>query len=160
MLLRHKIFRLALLSLSFCLCACEFRPLYVGQSTYSAISGEKLVEETALIFIDEIPDRSGQILRRALKNGLSPKSEAVNPKYRLQVRISDISISEQGLRLDDLATRYVMRYTATYFLYTYPENKNILEDKTIARVSYDVQVSPYATEVAEQAATQRSMTIL
>ncbi len=140
--------------------SCGFRPLYVGQGTDDSISGRQLTQEMAAIFIDTIPDRTGQILRQSLANRLTPRGETQNPRYRLSVRLSEAVISQQGVRQDNLATRYVMTFTAYYTLYSYPENKRLLSDSTVGRSSYDVQLSPYATDVAEQTAKERIMKIL
>lgn len=103
------------------LTACGFRPLYVGQGTDDSISGKQLTQELAAVFIDEIPDRTGQILHRSLVNRLTPHGESQDPRYRLAVRLSEAAISQQGVRQDNLATRYVMTFTAYYTLYSYPE---------------------------------------
>ena len=156
MLWRRKGYFLIVLLLA----ACGFRPLYVGQSTQDSISGKQLTQEMASIFIDIIPDRTGQILRQTLANRLTPHGETKDPRYRLSVRLSEAVLSQQGVRQDNLATRYVMTFTAYYTLYTYPENHQILSDSTIGRSSYDVQLSPYATDVAEQTAKERIMKII
>lgn len=146
----------ALLSLT----ACGFRPLYGGAGTDDSVSGQTLTRETAAIFIDEISDRTGQVLRRALSDRLAPRGETTDPRYRLSVRLSDAVLTQQGVRKDNLATRYVMTYTARFTLYSYPENEKLLNDSAVGRTSYDVQRSPYATDVAERSAKERVMKIL
>lgn len=143
-----------------CLTACGFRPLYVGKGTNDSISGKQLTEDMAAVFIDEIPDRTGQILHRFLIDGITPRGETKNPRYRLSVRLSPPVISQQAVRQDNLATRYLMSFTAYYTLYSYPENRKLLSDSTVGRSGYDVQLSPYATDVAEEAAKKRIMKIL
>ena len=140
--------------------ACGFRPLYSGRGTDDAVSGQQLTQEMASVFIDEIPDRTGQILRRTLSDRITPKGEPENPHYRLAVRLSDASISEQAVRKDNLATRYVMSMSATYRLYTYPDNKLLLSDRVTNRAGYDVQRSPYATDVAERVIKERIVRIM
>jgi len=140
--------------------ACGFRPLYSGRGTDDAVSGQQLTQEMASVFIDEIPERTGQILRRTLLDRLIPKGEPENPRYRLSVRLSDPIVSEQAVRKDNLATRYVMTLTASYKLYSYPENQVLLSDSTTSRTGYDVQRSPYATDVAERAARERIVQIM
>ena len=142
------------------LTGCGFRPLYVGQGTNDSVSGKQLVKELAAVFVDEIPDRTGQILHRSLVDRLSPRGEPQTPRYRLSVRLSEAALSQQGVRQDNLATRYVMTFTAYYTLYSYPGNRVLLSDSTVGRSSYDVQLSPYATDVAEQTAKERIMKIL
>ena len=140
--------------------ACGFRPLYVGRGTDDSVSGQQLTREMSSIFIDEIPDRIGQILRRTLSDRLTPQGEPDAPLYRLSVRLSDPVVAEQAVRKDNLATRYVMTFTAYYKLYSYPENQVLLSDSIGGRTGYDVQLSPYATDVAEQAAKKRIVQIM
>ena len=140
--------------------ACGFRPLFVGQETDDAVSGQQLIQEMASVFIDEIPDRIGQILRRSLVDRLTPKGEPENPHYRLFVNISSISTSEQAVRKDNLATRYLMTISVSYKLYSYPENELLVSDSFTGRSGYDVQRSPYATDVAEKAVKERLVKII
>lgn len=140
--------------------ACGFRPLYAGRKTDDSVSGRQLIQEMAAIFIDEIPEREGQILRRTLVDRLTPKGEPEAPQYRLSVQLSDLSVSEQAVRKDNLATRYVMTLKASYKLYSYPENRILLSDSTAGRTGYDVQRSPYATDVAERVAKERIVRIM
>jgi len=147
---------LLLLSLS----GCGFQPMYAGQGTDSSLDGASVRSEQAAIFIDEIPNREGQLLRRALLNRLTPAGEPVNPHYRLSVVLSNAAISEQGVRKDNLATRYEMSYTSKYTLTSYPDGKTLLNGSTSARASYDVQKSPYASHAAEEAMKERVMRIL
>lgn len=146
----------ALLSLT----ACGFRPLYGGAGTDDSVSGEKLRRETAAVFVDEIPDRTGQLLRRALVNRLTPQGEPADPRYRLSVVLSGASLTEQGVRKDNLATRYMASRTAFYTLYSYPAGEKLLSASATGRSGYDVQRSPYATDVAERTAQERIMRIL
>lgn len=134
--------------------------MYAGQGTDSSLDGVSVKAEQAAIFIDEIPDRAGQQLRRALLNRLTPAGEPVNPHYRLSVALSDAAISEQGVRKDNLATRYEMTYRGKYTLSSYPDGKTLLNGNTSARASYDVQKSPYASHAAEEAMKERVMRIL
>lgn len=154
MSLYKKLFGLAVLLL---LASCGFRPLYLGQGTADSISGQQLVDELSSVFIDEIPNREGQVLRRTLLDRMTPTGEPASPHYRLSIRLSGPSISQQGVRQDNLATRYVMRYTANYTLTSYPEGQVLLSDKAIARTSYDVQRSPYSTDMAEASVKERIM---
>lgn len=53
-----------------------------------------------------------------------------------------------------------MSVSATYKLYSYPENKLLLSDNMTNRSGYDVQRSPYATDVAERVIKERIMRIM
>ena len=140
--------------------ACGFRSLYSGQGTDDSVSGREVEQRTASVFIDEIADRVGQILYQSLSDKLIPLGEPENPQYRLSVNISGISTSEQAVRRDNLATRYLMTMTVKYSLYSYPENKKIMSGDFTRRSNYDVQRSPYATDVAEQTTKERLAKIM
>ena len=140
--------------------ACGFQPLYSGQGTGDSVSGREVEQRTASVFIDEISDRIGQILYQSLSGNLTPLGEPENPQYRLSVNISGISTSEQAVRRDNLATRYLMTMTVKYSLYSYPENKKIMSGDFTKRSNYDVQRSPYATDVAEQTTKERLAKIM
>ena len=97
---------------------------------------------------------------RSLSGRLTPLGEPENPQYRLSVNISGISTSEQAVRRDNLATRYLMTMTVKYSLYSYPENKKLMSNSFTGRSNYDVQLSPYATDVAEQTTKERLAKII
>ena len=118
------------------------------------------MRETSSIFIDEIPERTGQILRQVLSDRLTPKGEPEKPHYRLSVGLSAPNISEQAVRRDNLATRYMMSISASYKLYSYPENQLLLSDSVNNRAGYDVQRSPYATDMAERMIKERIVRIM
>ena len=139
---------------------CGFRPLYTGSATKNAVSGQQAEERVASVFIDEIPDRIGQILHRSLSDGLTPLGEPENPRYRLSIEVPKISTSEQAVRKDNLATRYSMEMTAKYTLYSYPENKKLMSGSSLGSSNYDVQRSPYATDMAEEKTKERLAKII
>ena len=139
---------------------CGFRPLYTGAATENAISGQQAEQRTASVFIDEIADRIGQILHRSLSDRLTPLGEPEKPRYRLSVGVSNISTSQQAVRKDNLATRYLMAMTVRYVLYSYPENQRLTGGNFSQRSAYDVQRSPYATDVAEETTKERLAKII
>ena len=134
--------------------------MYTGEGTQNTVSGKQEEQRTSSILIEEIPERVGQILYRSLSDGLTPHGEPEHPRYRLSVKISGISDSEQAVRKDNLATRYLMTMTVKYTLYSYPENTRLLASGFSARSAYDVQRSPYATDVAEQTTKERLARIM
>ena len=125
-----------------------------------SVSGQQLVQATESILIDEIPERIGQIMRRSLADKLTPHGDPEHPRYRLSANIHGIYNSEQAVRKDNLATRYLMTMSVRYALYTYPENKRLMSDSLSGRSAYDVQRSPYATDVAEKITKERLAKIM
>ena len=136
--------------------ACGFSPLYSGAGTGESVAEQRAAE----VFIDEIPERIGQIMHRSLSDRLIPLGEPEHPRYRLTVSISKISNSEQAVRRDNLATRYLMIMTAKYQLSSYPEGDRLLSGSFSQRSAYDVQRSPYATDMAEGKTKERLAEII
>ena len=99
-------------------------------------------------------------MRQVLSDQLTPKGEPEHPRYRLSAAISRISISQQAVRKDNLATRYLMAMSAKFSLFTYPENKKLISGSFTERSNYDVQRSPYATDVSEETIKKRLARIL
>lgn len=97
------------------LAGCGFRPLY-GKNSYDPGVTDKL----ATIEVAPLPDRQGQLLRNALLTDLNPYGEPIHPRYRLVVSLT-ITENQQALRTDDTATRDIVNYSISYWLY---------EDKT------------------------------
>lgn len=147
---------IAVLALS----SCGFHPLYVGAETADSFSGSRVVSDLSTVFIDEIPEHTGQILRRRLMSRISPKGNPENPKYELSAYIVEASEYQQAIRLDNMATRTTLIYTAEYVLKSFPEGKVLLKDRTTSRASYNILESPYATDVAEEDAKKRMMEII
>lgn len=127
---------------------------------YAGKKAEGLAGRQADVFIDEIPERIGQVLRETLMNRLSPKGNTTSAKYRLTVLLGEPTISSQGVRKDNFATRYQMMYTAKYVLTAYPSGEELTKGSVSERASYDVLASPYASDTAEETIKERLMKIL
>jgi LPS-assembly lipoprotein len=84
--------------LTLCLAGCGFHPLYApgGAAPADASLGQ--------VFVDVIPDRSGQLLRQALQARLEGSSSAAAKTYELAI---SYSISQEGLSItqDNSVTR-------------------------------------------------------
>ncbi len=144
----------------FVLASCGFRPLYVGAESADSVSGERLISDLSSVYIDEISEHTGQILRRRLLSRISPKGNPEKPKYELSAYVVEASEYQQAIRLDNMATRTTMIYTVEYVFKTFPEGKVLLRDRTSSRASYNILESPYATDVAEEDAKKRMMEII
>jgi LPS-assembly lipoprotein len=78
------------------------------------------LDELASIQVMPLTDRQGQLLHNALLTDLNPKGEPIKPHYRLVISLSTTE-TQQALRQDDTATRDILNYSVTFWLY---------EDKT------------------------------
>ena len=97
---------IALMSLS----ACGFRPLYAEDR-----SGQSTAVDMSQVEVTLINDRVGQITRNLLIETLTPRGQASNPAYTLNVEVSE-STSEQGFTKDNEATIADYLLEATYQL--------------------------------------------
>jgi LPS-assembly lipoprotein len=138
----------ALLALVFALAGCGFHPLY-GQNSYDSA----VLSELASIRVTPMANRQGQLLHNALLTDLSPRGEPDHPRYRLDVRMNMFEY-QQALRTDDTATRDIVNYTISYYLYD--DKTRILTGTFIQNYSYDFLQQQYANVTAAEDITRRA----
>lgn len=127
---------------------------------YAGKNAAGIVGRQGEVFINEIPEHVGQLLRETLMNRLSPHGNTTSAKYRLAVVLGVPAISSQGVRKDNFATRYQMLYKADYVLTAYPSGEQLTKGSVSERASYDVMVSPYSSDSAEETIKARLMRII
>ncbi|MDB5369697.1 MAG: hypothetical protein JWP20_1255 [Roseomonas sp.] len=87
---------------------CGFRPLYGSSGAANAVSGP-VAAELAAVEVARIPERNGQLLRRALQERLWTSGQS-SPRYTLTAfPLFDVEL--EGIRTTGLPTR--VRYTGT-----------------------------------------------
>jgi LPS-assembly lipoprotein len=89
--------------------ACGFRPLYAPVSTEDGGTAD-IRDELAAVRVANIPERTGQILRRDLQRRFEGVRLGVPARYALQVAVT-YSVEPLGYRRDGTITR--LRYVAT-----------------------------------------------
>ena len=136
----------ALLGLS----ACGFQPLYAESGQASAS------DQLAAVRIEPIPDRSGQLLYNALRDGLNPLGRPASPDYVLRIALEESS-EELALRTDETATRVNVTYTAAFALYPAEAKEPVLKGVSRTTTAYNVLDSPYATLTSSEDARARAM---
>ena len=142
------------------LSACGFQPLYAGKAEQGVLAGDELSGSLSTVFVDTIPGVHGQMLRSRLMDMITPNGNPEKPLFRLSVKLPKPDMTELGIQMDNFATRRTLTYNATYTLKTYPAGKSVMSDKASATGSYNIIVSPYATEVAERALKKRLIEML
>lgn len=146
-----------LLSLS----SCGFKPLYSINDGQETNQTSVIFEETALIKIDPITDRNGQILKNELLELLTPNGEPANPKYKLKVTLDDFPSIKQGLQSDNTASRILINASAKYALYNADDVvKPILTGTARAKTSYNVLDNTYSSIVSKNTAEKRALGII
>jgi LPS-assembly lipoprotein len=145
------------INLLFLLSGCGFKPLYAKKKhTDINYSGEKTVKYTsaaekklASTFVEPIENRLGQMIRNNIRDIINPKGSPQDASYYLKISIGDIKESEQGIQIDNIATRKTEFFEASYFLKD--KNKNtILSGTAKTEGSYNLLSSPYASLIAEE----------
>ena len=127
---------------------CGFHPLY-GRDSYDA----DLQAQLASIRVEPLPDRQGQLLHNALLTNLSPRGETDQPKYSLRVLLQ-LTEAQQALRKDDTATRNIIYYNVSYYLY---EKETPITAGTFLRsFSYDFLLEHYANIAAQEDIKRRA----
>lgn len=146
-----------LLSLS----SCGFHPLYSVKNGQETNQASIIFKETALIKIDPIMDRNGQILKNELLESLTPNGEPTNPKYKLKVTLGDFPSIKQGLQSDNTASRILINASAKYALYNIDDAiKPILTGTARAKTSYNVLDDTYSSIVSKETAEKRALGII
>jgi LPS-assembly lipoprotein len=91
------------------LSGCGFRPLYAPVSTEDGGVAD-IRDELAAVRVANIPERTGQLLRRDLQRRFERVRLGVPARYALQVAVT-YSVEPLGYRRDGTITR--LRYVAT-----------------------------------------------
>ena len=87
---------------------CGFRPLYAPVTAADG-SESDLRDELAAVRVGNIPERSGQLLRRSLQRRLESTAPGTQARYNLQV-VMNYTVEVLGYRRDGTPTR--LRYIA------------------------------------------------
>lgn len=118
------------------LTGCGFRPLY-GTQSYNP----NVMDDLASVEVASMADRQGQLVHNALLTALNPNGESPRPRYHLVTTLS-VTETQQALRTDDTATRDVMTYSTTFWLYE--DKTRILNGSFSQTYSYDFLEQHYA----------------
>jgi LPS-assembly lipoprotein len=113
--------------------------------------------DLAAIRIAPIKDRIGQQLRNSLLQRLSPRGEAADYTYTLQVKLSE-AVSNLGFRKDTLATVANLSMSAQVILL---RDGAVLLGETVSTTVYFDHLGPrYASVATERDAEERAITQL
>lgn len=137
---------LTLLLASLALTACGFRPLYAGQSGARGISGQ-------YIDIEEIPGRSGYMLRQALLRDLSTGLPGIESGAILTISL-DESVDRATLLPDGAVSRSFFNAEGSYVL---TSSQGSIQGEAISQVPFAATESPYTDVSAQTYAAERAM---
>ncbi|MBU6235629.1 MAG: hypothetical protein KGQ41_07270 [Alphaproteobacteria bacterium] len=143
-------------ALSLTLAACGFTPVY---GTYS--QNAEVSKSLDGVYIDVIPDRTGQKLRNLLIDRMvaDGRNAAVDSPYHLRVSGLTESIYGIGIAKDDTATRSQIRINAVMTLTDTrtPESKVAISRQLSAVASFNTLASQYTTLVTEEDARNQAI---
>ena len=133
------------------LMGCGFQPLYGRQADAPAIS-----DQLALIYVDPIESRAGQILRNHLLDRLTPLGARADARYRLSV---DLRFSQQSVALekDKTVTRKNLTVTVDYTLRDVTERTTLARGSARTVAAFNVVQSDFATLSAKRDAERRAV---
>ena len=135
--------------LSLALTACGFQPLMADRDN------APVSEELSRINVHMVDDRSGQILRNHLLDGLTPRGVPRSPAYHLTIRLSEPR-QEIALRRDATAGR--IGYTANAsFTLTDLSGRTLLLGTSSSSSTYEVTNSEYSSVTGQRSARDRAM---
>jgi LPS-assembly lipoprotein len=137
------------ISLLLCLlvAACGFSPMY---GEYRSLDRNKIQPFYDQIFIENIPDASGQYLRNALIDKLYQNGRPADTRYNLVIQNISESILDLDITKNSDATRAQLRLTANMRLIDKKTGKEILSRKLTSVSSYNILQSQFTTRVSEQ----------
>lgn len=138
------------------LSACGLRPLYGGDegNPPAGAPGGGVRGDLASIKIATIAERSGQVMRNALLDHLTPEGEPRQPLYHLVVTRAE---SEQTplRRLDEVAMLQVLSVSANWSLRDV-SGATLISGVSRTTARFDLTRSQPATEAARDNARERS----
>ena len=133
------------------LSGCGFRPLY-GRGDGQGLAA---AAEFSSIIIPPIPDRSGQLLRNALRDRLTPRGVPANPRYRLDVTLNE-QRSDLVILRDATSTFAKMRFSAAYALVDFESGKAVTQGRAESTTTFNIVESQFANISAESDARRRA----
>ena len=129
---------------------CGFRPLYGDQSTGGSSN------QLALIKVEPIKDRIGQLLWNHLRTAFNSKPRTQKARYFLKTRVN-VSTKSIGVQKTAFATRANLTVTASFQLLNMATTQPIYSASRSITVSYNILDSEYATLAAEKDARIRAV---
>lgn len=132
---------------------CGFRPLY-GKPDPATVS--PAAAELALIRVEGIEDRTGQQLRNALVQRLSPGGEPASARYSLEVKVTQTMEGLAATR-DGNATLGRMRLDASYQLRDAEGRRAVAGGSARALATFRMLGPRYGTMAVERDAEERAL---
>jgi LPS-assembly lipoprotein len=140
------------ISLLLGLASCGFQPLYGSKG----VSGSDAVAHLAAVRISPIPDRSGQLLRNALRDKLTPRGKHARAVYQLDVSLEE-SRSDLVILQDATSTFAKMRISAKYVLNDTASGRPLTRGTSESTTVFNIVESEFANLNAQSDARARAV---
>ncbi|MDG2285914.1 MAG: LPS assembly lipoprotein LptE [Alphaproteobacteria bacterium] len=134
------------------LSACGFQPLYGSHGA----SGTDAVSHLAAIQIGPIADRSGQLLRNALRDKLTPRGRAANAAYGLDISLQE-GRSDLVILQDATSTFAKLRIGAKYVLTDIASGRPLTRGTSESTTIFNIVESEFANLNAQSDARARAV---
>ena len=109
----------------------------------------------ALIRIEAIPDRIGQLMYNMLRERLNPYGKPEQPKYALSIALTETR-ENLFLEKDETATRANLTLKASFILRRLDDNSIVISGSSRSISSYDILSSQFASVVSQEDARERT----
>ncbi len=131
------------------LAGCGFEPL-MGQSSHPQVQSS-----LERIRVSPIPDRSGQILRNYLMDGLTPRG-VQGELYVLNIALTEPR-REVAIRRDDTASRLSYTASVSFLLFDRATQRTVFGGSSVSETTYEVSNSEFATLSSQASARDRAL---
>ncbi len=140
------------------LAGCGFTPVYAPEATALTGGGRiaPVQDQFALVHVDYIPDRNGQVLRNHLIDRLSLGAPREGSAYLLQIGLNE-RVIDLGIRKDAVATRAQIRYFSHYKLVQRNTGETLVSGQLRSTASYNILDSEFGTFVTADDARDRGL---
>ncbi|OHC82860.1 MAG: hypothetical protein A3G73_04880 [Rhodospirillales bacterium RIFCSPLOWO2_12_FULL_67_15] len=138
------------LALPALLAACGFEPMYGREAA------KDVPADFALIQIEPIKDRVGQMLHNHLRDAINPRGVPAKPRYYLKVTLTE-SVQETAIQRTAFAARANLQLTASFALHDATTRASILTGSATSTAGYVHQTADYGTLAGEKDARQRAV---
>ena len=126
------------------LCSCGFKPLY-KKTAYNDLADK--TSEIVIAPVQDFDGARGVDLRNNLLNKLTPDGKPDNPKYQLNITLSQPKITDYTIKNDGIASSYLITMNAKYNLKDIKNNNVILEKTANSQISYNILKDQFSTEM-------------
>ncbi|HRO04843.1 MAG TPA: LPS assembly lipoprotein LptE [Terricaulis sp.] len=138
--------RVMIAALSLLVAACGFQPMYAPAGGGGAIGP---------VSIGEIEGKAGHVLRTELTRMLAVENSSGGEPASLEITLRE-TITEQGIRLDESATRAELRLTANYVLTPAPGQGRAIRGSLFTIVNYEIPTAAFGEITAQDDARERA----